>query len=414
LPLLLLGARQVGKTFILKQFARENYKDVIYINFENNSNKKVMFDKDLDPKRIIEEIELDILKKIIPEETLIIFDEIQQVPRAITSLKYFNEQLPQYNIACAGSLLGVMLFRENVSFPVGKVEFEYLYPFTFDEFLVGTGRNLLKTKIESCFKHNKKMPEMIHQQLIDLYKKYLCIGGMPAAINNYKENKESLIEFDQNIHENILNAYIVDMGKYCSGSETLKVQAIYKSMPNQLAKENKKFKYSVVKKGSKSSQYEGAIEWLLSSRINLVCKCINNPDFPLSAYHEKNIFKLYMSDVGLLNKLSKMPYKIIIENEHHLFKGAIAENYVATELKSNNFELYYYKRNASEVDFVVELNGEIIPIEVKAHNNTRSRSLNMYIERYKPSYAIRISTKNFGFNNGIKSIPLYSVYCLKK
>jgi predicted AAA+ superfamily ATPase len=236
---------------------------------------------------------------------------------------------------------------------------------------------------------------------------------MPAAINNYKANEESLTKFDPNIHDNILNAYIADMGKYSNGSETLKVQAIYKSMPDQLAKENKKFKYSVVKKGSKASQYGGAMEWLLSSKINLLCKCINNPDFPLSAYYEKNIFKLYMSDVGLLNRLSRIPYKIIIGNEHHLFKGAIAENYVATELKSSNFELYYYKRNASEVDFIIQLNDQIIPIEVKANNNTRSRSLNMYIERYKPSYAIRISSKNFGFNNGIKSIPLYSVYCLR-
>lgn len=411
-PLLLLGARQVGKTFLLNQFAKENYKDIVYINFENNPNKKNMFDKDLNPQRIIEEIELDIFKKIIPEQTLIIFDEIQQAPKAITSLKYFKEQLPHYNIVCAGSLLGVMLLRENVSFPVGKVEFEYLYPFTFDEFLIGIGKELLKDKIKSCFRLNEKMPETTHQNLVDLYKKYLCIGGMPSAINNYKENNESLISFDASVHDNILNAYIADMGKYCNSSETLKTQAIYMSMPNQLAKENKKFKYSVVKKGSKSSQYDGAIEWLLSSKINLLCKCINYPDFPLSAYHEDNIFKLYMNDVGLLNRLGKIPYKVIIGQDHHLFKGAITENYVATELKSLNIELYYYKRNTSEVDFIAQINDEIIPIEVKASDNTRSRSLNMYIEKYKPSYAIRISTKNFGFNNSIKSIPLYSVFCI--
>ena len=184
-------------------------------------------------------------------------------------------------------------------------------------------------------------------------------------------------------------------------------------MPDQLSKENRKFKYSVVKRGGKASQYEGAIEWLLSSKINLLCKCINYPDFPLSAYHEENIFKLYMSDVGLLNRLGKIPYKVVLGNDHHLFKGAITENYVATEFKSNNLELYYYKRNASEVDFIVQLEDEIIPVEVKTSNNTRSRSLNMYIDRHKPPYAIRISTKNFGLSNGIKSVPLYSVFCIK-
>lgn len=412
-PLLLLGARQVGKTFLLNQFAKENYEEVVYINFEINPNKKDMFEKDLNPKRIIEEIELDIFKKIVPNQSVIIFDEIQQAPKAITSLKYFKEQLPEYNIVCAGSLLGVMLLRENVSFPVGKVEFEYLHPFAFDEFLMGTGKALLVDKIKSCFELNEKMPESTHQNLLTEYKKYLCIGGMPAAINNYKDQDESLVAFDQSIHDNILNAYVADMGKYCSGSETLKIQAIYKSMPNQLAKENKKFKYSVVKKGGKASQYGGAIEWLLSSQINLICQCINYPDFPLSAYHEENIFKLYMSDVGLLNRLSRVPYKVIIGNDHHLFKGATTENYVATELKSLNHELYYYKRNASEVDFILQLNDEIIPIEVKANDHTRSRSLNMYIERHKPLYAIRISSKNFGYHNDIKSVPLYGVFCIR-
>lgn len=412
-PLILLGARQVGKTYLLEAFAKNNYETFVYINFENEPSQKHMFEYDLNPKRIIGEIELSIAQKINPENTLIFFDEIQQAPKAITSLKYFKEQLPQYNIVCAGSLLGVMLLRESVSFPVGKVEFEYLYPFSFDEFLIGIDCQMLKEKIEACYMKGEQMPSMIHERLMDYYKRFLCIGGMPAAINNYKENGEDLLLFDQSIHENIINAYIADMGKYSKNSETIKVQAIYKSMPGQLARENRKFKYSTVQKGAKASQFESSIEWLLSSRLNLMCQCLKYIDFPLSAYQEERIFKLYMSDVGLLNKLGRIPYAVIMGNEHHLFKGAITENYVAVELYTNKFELYYYRRKAIEVDFILQIDGAIIPVEVKANSHTRSRSLNGYIERYAPDYAMRISANNFGWANNIKSVPLYAVFCIK-
>lgn len=412
-PLLLLGARQVGKTYLLREFAREQYETYIYINFEESQIWRDIFEEDLNPLRIINEIELNMGRKIDPEQTLIFMDEIQQAPRAITSLKYFNEQASEYSIVCAGSLLGVMLQRENVSFPVGKVVFEYLYPFTFDEFLVGLGQEILKDRIQECFMNHMKMPETVHDKLMTLYKHFLCIGGMPEAVNGYIQAQQKLAGFDRSIHSNIINAYIADMGKYSKGSETVKVQAIYRSMPEQLARENRKFKYSTVTKGSKAAHFESAIEWLLSSRINMMCKCVNHADFPLSAYTEGSIFKMYMSDTGLLATLGRIPFSVLTGNEHHLFKGAVTENYIAAELFANGHELFYYRRNAHEVDFIIQIGDHIIPVEVKASANTRSRSLIAYIDRYDPVYSVRFSAKNFRVSDKIHSIPLYAAFCLK-
>jgi len=411
LPLMLLGARQVGKTYLLKKFAETYYDEYVYINFEQNNFFAKMYEADLDPKRIIGEIELYINKKINPENMLIFFDEIQLSDKAITALKYFAEQFPEYDIVCAGSLLGVVIQRESFSFPVGKVEFHYLFPFRFDEFLLGIGNELLVEKIKECYSSNAKMPTIIHEKAISLYKQYLCVGGMPAAINEFIVKGEDLVAFDQTVHENIINAYIADMSKYSSSSESVKVQAIYKSIPEQLAGDNQKFKYSVVQNGAKASRFGSAIEWLILSRTNLECSLIKRPEYPLRAYKEKGFFKLYLSDVGLLMCLAKMPFKmILLEGEHNLFKGAITANYVAEQLKSNNEELYYWKSNTHEVDFIVQIDDEIIPIEVKSSNNKRSKSLNEYIRKYNPQYAIRLSTKNFGYENGIKSVPLYAAF----
>jgi predicted AAA+ superfamily ATPase len=413
LPIVLLGARQVGKTYLLKEFAKKHYEDYIYLNFESDSYLKELYEKDLDPKRILSEIELYLDKIIKPDKTLIIFDEIQIAEKAITALKYFAEELPEYDIISAGSLLGVAVQRENFSFPVGKIEFMYLYPFMFDEFLIGIGKGIYIDKINSCYENNEAMPLPIHEKLNNLYKHYLCIGGMPAVINEYKYKEMNLQHFDRNIHQNIINAYIADMSKYCSGTESVKIQAIYKSIPEQLAGDNKKFKYSVVKKGSKASEFGSSIEWLMLSNLNIECSLIKRAEYPLSVYKEKGYFKVYLSDVGLLMSLSKMPFKkVLLENEHNLFKGAITENYVAQHLKVKNKELYYWKKNSYEVDFLVDINEEIIPIEVKSSTNTRSRSLKEYIRSNNPEYAIRFSTKNFGFDGKIKAIPLYAAYCI--
>ncbi len=287
LPLIILGARQVGKTYLIKEFAELYYKNFVYLNFESDTYLKDIYEKDLNPKRILSEIELYINRKINSEDTLIIFDEIQIAEKAVTALKYFAEAMPEYNIVCAGSLLGVAIQRENFSFPVGKVEFKYLYPFMFDEFLNGIGFEMYVEKIKDCYYENEMMPKIIHEKLIDLYKHYLCVGGMPAAINEYKEKNMNLGDFDRLVHENIINAYIADMSKYCKGSESLKIQAIYKSIPEQLAGDNKKFKYSVVKKGAKASEFGSSVEWLMLSNLNIECTLIKISEFPLSVYREK-------------------------------------------------------------------------------------------------------------------------------
>ncbi len=413
LPMILLGARQVGKTYLIKEFAYNQYEEVIYINFELEAQFRQLFEKDLNPSRIISDIELIFMKKIEPRNTLIIFDEIQLEMKAITSLKYFAELMPNIHIIGAGSLLGVAINREKFSFPVGKVEFHYLYPFTYDEFLTGIGMDMYLERIQYCYDNNKAMPIQVHDKLMELYKHYLYVGGMPGAINNYNLNERDLVKFDRMIHTNITNAYLADMSKYTTNSEVLKVQKIYMSIPDQLAGDNKKFKYALVEKGAKALTYGSSIEWLLLSQVSIECSMINRGEIPLSVYKKAKHFKLYMSDVGLLMSLTRIPYVIIAkENEHNLFKGAITENYVAQQLYAKNHDLFYWKNNTYEVDFIIQKDEKIIPIEVKSGGNTRSRSLMEYKRQYNPEICIRISTKNFGLSKGIKSVPLYSAYLI--
>ncbi len=415
LPLLVVGARQVGKTYLILDFAKNEYPDYIYINFEENTRFNQIFELDLNPKRIIEEIQIILDKEIIISETLIIFDEIQACEKAITSLKYFAESTNEYHIICAGSLFGVALSRNHFSFPVGKVEFMYLNPFTFDEFLLGTKQELLLKKIEESYLTLKKTPEVVHEKALEQYKKYLCIGGMPAAIKDYVEHSCDLVAFNRDIHYNIINSYIADMSKYTSNSENVKVQAIYKSIPKQLASDSKKFKYSIIDKNAKASRYNQSIEWLLLTNLCLECKMINKTENPLMAYIKNGFFKLYFNDIGLLLSLSRIPFsKILNDQETFMFKGAIAENYIATQFIKENESLYYFKNDKMEVDFIKQINDEIIPIEVKAGIHTRSRSLMKYIDLYNPSYTIRISQKNFGKTHKIKSVPLYAAFAINK
>ena len=412
-PLLLLGGRQVGKTYLLLEFAKSEYEDYIYMNLEKEPLISTLFDKDLDPKRILSEIELNYMKKIDPDNTLIIIDEIQMEMKAVTALKYFSEECSNYHIVCAGSLLGVAINREQYSFPVGKVEFHYLYPFTFDEFLQGIGKEHYLPKINECYSQNIAMPELAHHSLIDLYKQYLYIGGMPAAIRAYIDCNKDIVEFDRSVHQNIINAYIADMSKYTSIAEVMKVQAIYKSIPDQLAGNYNKFKYSRVEKGAKALTYGSSIEWLLLSQVSIECPMVSRGEIPLSVYKESKYFKLYLSDIGLLMAMTNVPYIIMVrDSEHNLFKGAITENYVAQQLRAKGHDLYYWKHNTHEVDFILQDEDQIIPIEVKTAANKRSRSLKEYIRVYEPKVSIRISTKNFGMSDSIRSIPLYAVYCI--
>ncbi|MDD4036647.1 MAG: AAA family ATPase [Bacilli bacterium] len=412
-PLMLIGARQTGKTYILKYFCENYFPNYIYINFDEQKEYVNFFKKNLNPERIITDIETYIGKKIDIDNTIIFFDEIQVSEDVIASLKYFNESNNNYKIVCAGSLLGVKINRFQSSFPVGKVYFEYLYPLDFEEFLISIGEKLLNKAIKESYLKMEALSEPLHEKAITLYKHYLCVGGMPASILEYLNKNKDLVLFDKNIQSNIITAYLADMAKYTERAEAVKTYEIYNSIPEQLTKENKKFVYKVVNPKAKNESYASSIDWLLQSGLLLKCIRIKRPEKPLKIYEEKNIFKIYLSDVGLLTNLSKFNYYDIIHDEGKEFRGILSENYVAQVLKMKGYDLNYWTGSyTSEVDFILNIENAIIPVEVKASSNTRSYSLTFYMKEYTPPYAIRLSLKNFGFTNNIKSIPLYAAHLL--
>lgn len=411
-PLIVYGARQVGKTYTILSFGKQNYKNVIYINFEDNNEISKIFEQDLKIERIIKELSVALGVTILEEETLIFFDEIQACERALTSLKYFAESNTNYHVIAAGSLLGIAINRKKYSFPVGKVKMVTLYPLDFEEFLWALDQKDLSQMIRKAFSEDKELT--VHNLATEYYRLYLAIGGMPRAILEYKEKKD--MDYVTAILKDINNSYIADMAKYATSSETTKIMAVYNIISAQLAKENKKFQYKLIKSGARAYEYENAINWLNASGIINQCIKVKEGKLPLSAFIEPESFKIYMSDTGLLcNKFGIPTNIIIVENDNlNNFKGALTENYVCSSLVKCGFKPYYWESNGkAEVDFIIQnKNGEIIPIEVKSSIHTRSKSLNVFKSLYTIPYSIRISTKNFGFENNIKCIPLYSVFCL--
>ena len=412
-PLILHGARQVGKTYIINEFGKEHYDDVLYVNFETNSRIASDFDSDISPNFIINRLEMFFGKKIEPTKTLIVFDEVQVCERALTSLKYFCEDAPEYHIIAAGSLLGVAINREKYSFPVGKVEMLTLYPMDFEEFLWANGREMLVDEIRKNFLTNEPLDNFVHELALELYKTYLIIGGMPDAVKAYVEDKRMIEAV--NVKMLILNTYIADMSKYTSSTEATKVMACYDSIPSQLAKDNKKFQYKVVQKGGKASLFGASLDWLSAAGIITICEKIEHGYMPPEVYKSLSSFKIYMNDVGLLTQKSGIVPHDILSESNNRFMGAITENYVANALASNGFKLYYWESNSqAEIDFVIQNYDKVIPIEVKSDIHIKSRSLSVYVQKYAPEYSIRISSKNFGFANGIKSVPLYAVFCIEQ
>ena len=418
MPLLLYGARQVGKTHIIREFGKDHYKNMAYVNLETDPIASTWFDDNIDPRRIIMLLEAHIKSRIVPEDTLIIFDEVQSCERALTSLKYFNENAPEYHIIAAGSLLGVAIKREKYSFPVGNVDSKTLYPFTFEEFLWSQSEDILVDEIRVAFEANSPLHPSLHKRATDLYKIYLIVGGMPASILEYT-NTGSLVTVP-GVQNGIVNDYIADMAKYASDSEAIKIRAAYNSVPAQLAKENRKFQYKVIQRGGSSTIFGGAIDWLESARVVNKCYNLTTPEMPLEVYKDFTSFKLYMSDTGLLTMTSRTPQEIILNltETDNRFLGAIAENYVAQHFAARERSLLYWKSDSksggqAEIDFMLQVGTDIIPVEVKAGERVASRSLSVYAKKYKPLYSIRISGKNFGFENGIKSVPLYAVFCIK-
>lgn len=406
-PLILKGARQVGKTYILKEFGGNNYDNVAYFNFDHDDGLENLFLNTKDPKRIIEQLSLVIGKKISPESTLIIFDEIQECPNALNSLKYFCEEAPSYHVVCAGSLLGIRLSK--TSFPVGKVDFLNLYPMTFSEFLIADGSSNLVTVMEET-KEIKEIPEVFEKQLIEKLKVYYIVGGMPEVVYSWVNDKD--IEKVNQIQKNILDSYEHDFSKHVDASDANKISLIWNGIPSQLARENKKFVYQVIKDGARAREYEGALNWLNDANLISKCYLVNKCAFPLKAYNDLSAYKIYMNDVGLLRRMSGLDSSIILEGNKLLeeFKGAFTENYVANVLKyllDDTPNYYTFDRN--EIDFVIQRKNKIIPIEVKSDKSTNHNSLTKYNANNDNEISFRFSLNNLSKNGKIVNIPLYLI-----
>lgn len=413
MPLVLYGARQVGKTYLLQEFGREYFKNTVYINFERMPVAAGFFDGDLQPERIVLLLEEYFHVQIVPDDTLLIFDEVQACERALTSLKYFCEEAPEYHVAAAGSLLGVAIHREKYSFPVGKVYMKTLYPFRFDEFLWAVGQEALEHQIREHFSAMTAMPLAMHRELRIWWLRYLYIGGMPAAIRKYME-ESSLINVPET-QSLILNAYTADMSKYASESDSTKIRGAYLSLPAQLAKENKKFQYKLIRKGATAGLFGESISWLAMAGVVIEADRVTRGELPVSVFRDVSAFKLYMSDVGLLcAHANLMPDSIMREEISDVYKGALTENYVAQTLRACGYELYYWTSDspAAEVDFVIQRQGKVVPVEVKYDTNVHDRSMKHYRKLYQPEYVVRITGRNFGYEDGVWSIPLYAAYCL--
>ena len=413
MPYMLIGARQTGKTYLITEFCKNEFENYLYLNLDSMHEIKDIFEKTIIPEEIIKNIEAVMGIDINIENTIIFIDEIQVSERAICSLKYFCEDSKNYKIIVAGSLLGVKINRFKSSFPVGKVWIDYLYPMDFEEFLIAIDEEKILELIKESYKTMLPMLESLHEKALKLYYDYICIGGMPVAVLNYIKHEKNVFKFEDDIIDVIIISYLADMAKYTENIEAIRNNRIYNSIPAQLGKTNKKFKYSLVEKSARAREYESSMEWLVSSNMLLKCNEISTPKSPLKAYIDGN-FKIYLSDIGILRVLSKISINEIQFNKNMLYKGAFIENYVAEVLYSKYKELYYWSIGSGEyeVDFLINIDGDIIPVEVKASDNTTSKSLNYYIQRFKPKYSIRISTKNFGYNNDIKSIPLYASFLI--
>lgn len=408
-PLILQGARQVGKTWLMREFGKNEFERVAYLNFESSERLKNLFATDFNINRIIAILEIEVGHKIDSDKTLLIFDEIQEAEKGLTALKYFYEQAPQYYIIAAGSLLGVSLQKSH-SFPVGKVDFLKMYPMTFIEFLENVGQFLLKEHLEA---QNWQVVEAFHDKLVEFLRLYYFIGGMPEAVQSYIQFQD--LNKVRSIQENILIGYENDFAKYAPIEIVPRIRLVWHSLMSQLAKENRKFIYGQIKKGARAKDFEMAINWLADAGLILKVNCVSKPTIPLSAYADIDTFKLFVLDIGLLNAIAKVEPKILLEKNAILieFKGALTEQYVAQQLKSKHDIYYWSAENATaEVDFLIHSQNAIMPIEVKAEENLKAKSLKVFVEKYKVSKAIRTSMSPFREQDWLINVPLYAISTL--
>jgi uncharacterized protein len=405
-PLIIQGARQVGKTWLMKEFGKQAFQNVAYLNFESSNRLKEIFSSDFNIERIIAVIEIEVKQKIDPQNTLLIFDEIQEAEKGLTALKYFYEQAPEYHIVAAGSLLGISNQKNN-SFPVGKVDFMSLFPMSFMEFLDNIGESQLATQLQN---KNWELIAVFHEKLVEILRLYYFIGGMPEVVSNYIDHKN--LETVRSIQQKILSGYENDFAKHAPNEIVPRIRLVWNALISQLAKENRKFIYGQIKKGGRAKDFETAINWLVDAGLVLKVNRIEKPTLPLNAYADFDAFKLFLLDIGLLNAIADLDARILLEKNNILteFKGALTEQFVCQQLKIKK-ELYYWTASnaTAEIDFVLQSQNEIIPIEVKAEENLKSKSLKVYVEKYAPKTAIRTSMSKYRQENWLTNVPLYGV-----
>jgi uncharacterized protein len=408
-PLIVQGARQVGKTWIMKEFARTHFKQVVYINFESSVRLQSIFADDFDIPRIISIFEIESGVQISPKDTLLILDEIQEAEKGLTALKYFNENTPHYYVMAAGSLLGVSLQKNN-TFPVGKVDFLNLFPLSFEEFLLNAEEDAL---VKAINEQKWTIIAPFHEKLVNYLRTYYFVGGMPESVQTYFETNN--FEQVRTVQHNILRGYENDFAKYAPNEIVPKIRMVWQSILSQLSKENKKFIYGQIKKGARAKEFEAAINWLTNAGMLLKSSKVEKPQIPLKAYTDFDVFKLYLLDVGLLNAMANVHEQILLNKNQILveFKGALTEQFVAQELVSR-YDLHYWTANnaTAELDFIIQKNQEMVPIEVKAEENLKAKSLKVFEEKFKTTHATRISMSPYRKDDWLENKPLYSAYVL--
>ena len=412
-PLILQGARQVGKTYSVLEFGRTHYDNVAYFNFETNPKLNETFEENISPDYLIPILSHIAGQTIVKEKTLIVFDEVQLCERALTSLKYFCEDAPDYHIIVAGSLFGAAVNRAKFSFPVGKVDMKTLYPMDMEEFMLALGEDNLVLQIKESFVSDKPLPLALHDAAMQLYRQYLVVGGMPECVMQYAETKDYILV--RHKQDTILASYLNDMSKYNNLNEIKKTRLTYDNITVHLSKKNTRFQYKLIKKGGRASEFENAIGWLCLSGIVSQVYRVEQIKKPLENYRDIDAFKIYVSDMGLLCAKKDVVANDILYmvDELNDFKGGMTENYVNVQLLINGYNTYYWQsERGAEIDFVIQREGKLIPIEVKSADNTRAKSLKVYMDTFSPEYAIKLSSKNFGFEDNKKIVPLYAAFCI--
>lgn len=415
-PLLILGVRQCGKTYIINKFCQNEYKNYLKINLLERNDVVNLYKENINSEEKYKRLKAMINFDFDKENSILFIDEIQESEELISELKYFCEEHNNVRIICAGSLLGVKLKRLTKSFPVGKVYIKNMYPMDFEEYLIANDENFLIESIKECFVNNKPMLSL-HTKALKYYNSYLLTGGMPESVLNLININGDYIKYDKNIISNIIESYFDDMKKYIqTQTEALRIRALYESLPSQLSNSSHKFQYSKLNTGAKSRDYELPLDWLLSANMVQKVNCVKTIEKPLKGFEDNDTFKLFLSDIGILNNLLNISINDILNDNLKIYKGVITENYVANQLLANEIPLFYWKNKQNvEVDFLIETKDGIIPIEVKSSDNTQSKSLKIYSTLFDPPYAIRMSTKDFGYNSEtkIKSVPLYATFLIK-